>query len=153
MQLELAALAALGFVLAVALARRLVPEPWATAGPLVCALSPPALAYSTAVEPPLVAGTVLAGAAVLALRGASASELLPALGCGLLLALLPWLGTQYLVAAIPIAVALAWWMGRRTAAGSRSWRLEVAARLARGVRDRQRAPVRGADPRRRRARR
>jgi hypothetical protein len=112
-QLELAALAALGFVLAIALARRLVPEPWATAGPLVCALSPPALAYSTAIEPPLVAGTVLAGAAVLGLRARAHPKLLPALGCGLLLALLPWLGTQYLVAALPIAVALAWWMGRQ----------------------------------------
>jgi len=52
-------LAALAFTLAVALARRLVPEPWATAGPLVCGLSPPALAYSTAVYPDLVAGAIL----------------------------------------------------------------------------------------------
>jgi len=112
-QLELAALAALGFVLAIALARRLVPEPWATAGPLVCALSPPALAYSTAVYPDMVAATVLAGAALLALRARARPRLPSALGCGLLLALLPWLGTWFLVPALPVAFALAWWMGRQ----------------------------------------
>jgi hypothetical protein len=112
-QLELAAIAALGFVLSIALARRMVPEPWATTGPLVCALSPPALAYSTAILPPLVAGTVLAGAALLGLRARERPRLLPALGCGFLLALLPWLGTQYLVPAVPIGFALAWWMGRQ----------------------------------------
>jgi hypothetical protein len=112
-QLELAAIAALGFVLAIALARRMVPEPWATTGPLVCALSPPALAYSTAILPPLVAGTVLAGAALLGLQARERPRLLPALGCGFLLALLPWLGTQYLVPAVPIGFALAWWLGRQ----------------------------------------
>ena len=112
-QLELAALAALGFVLAIALARRLVPEPWATWGPIVCALSPPALAYSTAIAPPLVAGTFLAGAVLLGLQARARPRLLPALGCGLLLALLPWLGTLYLIPALPVAVALAWWMARQ----------------------------------------
>ena len=113
MQLEVAALAALGFALAIALARRLVPEPWATAGALVGALSPPALAYSTAVFPDLVAGAVLAGAALLALRARARPRLAPAVGCGALLALLPWLGTQFLVPALPVAFALAWWMGRQ----------------------------------------
>jgi hypothetical protein len=112
-ELEIAAFAALAFALAVALARRLVPEPWATAGPLVCGLSPPALAYSTAIFPDAVAAALLAGAALLALRARARPRVLPALGCGALLALLPWLGVQYLIPAIPIAVALSWWMGRQ----------------------------------------
>jgi hypothetical protein len=112
-ELELAALAALGFTLAVALARRLVPEPWATAGPLVCGLSPPALAYSTAVYPDLVAGTMLAGAAVLALRARERPRLLPAVGCGALLAVLPWLQTLYLIPGAAVAASLAWWMWRQ----------------------------------------
>ncbi len=112
-ELELAAIAALAFALAVALARRLVPEPWATAGPLACGLSAPALAYSTAIFPDAVAGALLAGAALLALRARERPRVWPALGCGLLLALLPWLGVQYLVPSIPIALALGWWMGRQ----------------------------------------
>ena len=55
-------------MLAAALARRLVPDPWATAAPLVVALSPPALAYATAVYPEMPAAALLAGAALLALR-------------------------------------------------------------------------------------
>ena len=114
------------FVLAVALARRMVPEPWATAGPLVCALSPPALAYSTAVEPPLVAGTVLAGAAVLRAAGAGTSEAAAGPGRGLLLALLPWLGTQYAGGGDPDRGGAGLVDGAPApAAGSRSWRLEV----------------------------
>jgi hypothetical protein len=112
-QLELAALAALAFVLAIAIARRLVPEPWATAGPLLCGLSPPALAYATAIAPELAAGAALAGAVLLALRARERPRLAPALGCGALLAVLPWLGTWFLLPAVPVAVALAWWMGRQ----------------------------------------
>src|ERR1700716_1248263 len=44
-ELLIAALAALAFVLAAALARRLVPEPWATAAPPARALSPPPPAH------------------------------------------------------------------------------------------------------------
>ena len=68
MELFLAAIAAIGFVLAAALARRLVPEPWATGAALVAGLSPPALMASTTIAPDAVAATVLAGAALLALR-------------------------------------------------------------------------------------
>src|SRR5436190_21252479 len=50
-QLLMAAIAALAFTLAARLARRVVPDPWATAAALVCGLSPPALAYGTAVTP------------------------------------------------------------------------------------------------------
>jgi 4-amino-4-deoxy-L-arabinose transferase-like glycosyltransferase len=63
----LAALAALGFVLAAAVGRRMVPEPWASGAALVVGLSPPALAHATAVYPDAAAGTVLAGAALCAL--------------------------------------------------------------------------------------
>ena len=52
-QLLLAALAALAFVLAAALARRVVPEPWASVAALACGLSPPALAAATTVSPEL----------------------------------------------------------------------------------------------------
>jgi hypothetical protein len=112
-ELELAALAALAFTLAVALARRLVPEPWATAGPLVCGLSPPALAFATAIYPDLVAGAVLAGAALLALRARERPRALPAVGCGVLLATLPWLETLYLIPGAVIAGSLTWWMWRQ----------------------------------------
>ena len=67
-ELFLAALAAIGFVLAAALARRLVPDPWATGAALVAALSPPAVMAATTIAPDAVAGTALAGAALLALR-------------------------------------------------------------------------------------
>ncbi|MDQ3851143.1 MAG: hypothetical protein M3296_11090, partial [Actinomycetota bacterium] len=45
-QLFLAAIAALAFVLAAALARWVVPDPWAAGAALACGLSPPAVAYA-----------------------------------------------------------------------------------------------------------
>src|SRR5215213_3945525 len=59
-QLLMAAIAALAFALGGALARRVVPEPWASAATLGCGLSPPALAYATTVTPELTAGMLLA---------------------------------------------------------------------------------------------
>ena len=112
-ELFLAALWALAWVLAAALARRLVPEPWATAGPLLCALSPPALASATAVYPEAPAALALLGAAVLALRCRERPRLATALGCGVLLATLPWLGPHFLVPGAVIAAALVRWMLRR----------------------------------------
>jgi len=47
-ELAIAVLVALAFTLTAALARRLVPEPWATGGVLVAGLSPPALAAASA---------------------------------------------------------------------------------------------------------
>jgi hypothetical protein len=60
-QLWLGALVALGFVFAAALARRVVPEPWASGTVLVAGLSPPALAAATTVspEPCTVRGSIL----------------------------------------------------------------------------------------------
>jgi hypothetical protein len=124
-ELFLAAIAALGFVLAIALARRLVPEPWATAGPLVVALSPPALAYSTAVYPELTAGTLLAGACVLALKVRDRPRLRTALVAGLLIALLPWLSPKYLIGGLVIAVVMTRWLRRRHAGVGGIMALEV----------------------------
>ena len=67
-ELMLAAIAALAVVLAYLLALRAVPDPWALGAALAVGLSPPMLAYSTAVYPELAAGAALAGAALLALR-------------------------------------------------------------------------------------
>ena len=87
-ELFLAAIAAVGFVLAAALARRLVPEPWATGAALVAGLSPPALIASTTIAPDAVAGTVIAGAALLALRVRERPRLLVAFWCAMLVAAL-----------------------------------------------------------------
>jgi hypothetical protein len=118
-ELFLAAVAALGFALAVLVARRIVPEPWASAGPLVVGLSPPALAHATTVSPDLTAGTLLAGATLAALRLRERPELGSAVAGAGLLALLPWLGPKFLLPAVPVAVALVRWTarsGRRTGA-------------------------------------
>ena len=114
-ELMLAAIAALGFVVAAGLARRLVPEPWASGGALVVGLSPPVLASATAVSPELTAGALLAGAAHLALAARDDPRQRSAYGAAVLLAFLPWLGVEYLVAGLPIAAMLVRWLlaGRR----------------------------------------
>ena len=61
------AMLALAFVLAAALARRMVPEPWATVGVGLVGLSPPAVAASTTITPGTAAAVLLAGAALCAL--------------------------------------------------------------------------------------
>jgi hypothetical protein len=118
-ELFLAAIAALGFVLAAAVARRIVPEPWASGGALVVGLSPLALAHATAVYPDAAAATALTGAALCALRVRERPAFGSAVTGAVLLALLPWLGPKYLLPAAPIAIALVRWTarrGRRTAA-------------------------------------
>jgi hypothetical protein len=116
-ELWLAALAALGFVLAALLARRIVPEPWASAGAALAGLSPPAVGLATAVSPELVGGMLLAGAAVCALAVREQPRLLPAAGGATMLAGLPWLSPMLVIPAIPVAVALVGWArhGRRRA--------------------------------------
>lgn len=109
----LALVAALAFVLAAALARRLVPEPWATGGVAAVALSTPAVAYGATVYPELAAGALLAGAALLALRVRERPSAREALAAALLIALLPWLGTAYLVPGLPILAAMGRWLVRR----------------------------------------
>ncbi|MEA2321473.1 MAG: hypothetical protein QOD81_1323 [Solirubrobacteraceae bacterium] len=112
-ELFLAALAAIGFVLAAALARRLVPEPWATGAALVTALSPPAIAAATTIAPDAVAGSALAGAALLALRLRERPQLRWGVGCALLVALLPWLGAKFVPPTAVVALAAARWLRRR----------------------------------------
>jgi hypothetical protein len=109
----LAAVAALAFVLGARLARRVVPDPWATWAALLAGLSPPALAAATAVLPGLTAGALLAGAASCALAVRERPLMRYAYGGAVLLALLPWLDPWLLVPAAPVAALLARWTARR----------------------------------------
>src|SRR3954453_1000385 len=106
---EMAALLALAFVLAAALARRMVPEPWATAGAAACGLSPPALAAGTAIVPGVAAAPLLAGAALCAVAVRERPRRRYVFGGALLLALLPWLGWSYVVPGVVVAWALVTW--------------------------------------------
>jgi len=118
-ELFLTAIAALAFVLAAAVGRRMAPEPWASGAALVVGLSPPALAHATAVYPEVAAGAALTGAALCALRVRERPALGSAVVGAALLAVLPWLGPKYLLPAAPIAIVLVRWTarrGRRTAA-------------------------------------
>ena len=112
-QLLLAAIAALAFVFAAALARRVVPEPWASAAALACGLSPPALAAATAVSPELAAGALIAAAAVLALKVRELPRIRWVAGAALALGALPWLGLQFTVAGLVVALAMLRWLRRR----------------------------------------
>jgi len=112
-ELFLAAIAALAGVLAYVLARRVTPDPWALGAGLAAGLSPPLLAYGTAVYPELAAGVVLAGAALLALRLEERTSHRAAIGCFALLAMLPWLGTKFVPAGAVIGVAATRWLLRR----------------------------------------
>jgi hypothetical protein len=112
-QLLLAAIAALAFVLAALLARWVVPEPWASGAALACGLSPPALASATAVMPELTAGALLAGAALMALKARDRPRIRWVAGAAIALAVLPWLGLQFAVAGLVVALALLRWLRRR----------------------------------------
>lgn len=115
----LAAIAALGFVLAAVVARRIVPEPWASAGAALVGLSPPALGNATAIAPWLAGGTLIAGAAACALAVRERPRALPAAGGAVLLALVPWLSAILMIPAAPVAAALVSWSRRgRGRAGS-----------------------------------
>jgi hypothetical protein len=106
-------IAALGFCLAAALARALVPDPWATRAALVAGLSPPAVGAATAVAPAATGATVLAGAALLALRVRAEPRRSWAFWGAALVAALPWLATELIAPAAVVAVALARWLRRR----------------------------------------
>ena len=103
-ELFLAVLAALAIALGYALALRVVPDPWAVSGALAIGLSPPLVAYSTAVYPELAAGAAICGAALLALRLSERATRAAGWGCFALLALLPWLGPKYLPAGAVVGV-------------------------------------------------
>jgi hypothetical protein len=112
-QLFVAALLALGFVAAAALARRLVPDPWATSAALVAGLSPPVLAWSTAVTAEPVAAAAIAGAALFTLRIRDMPKFGRATVAAVLIGLLPWLSLKFLPVAVLCAAALARWLRRR----------------------------------------
>ncbi len=116
-QLWLAALVALGFVLAARLGHELVPDPWGWWPALVVGLSPPALAAATRVSPELVGGTLLAGAALLALRTRDGTARRAIWGCAALLAFAPWLALELVAPGVVIAFCL-WRWGRRGKRGT-----------------------------------
>jgi hypothetical protein len=118
-ELFLAAIAALGVALAWRLALRVTPDPWAIGAAAAVGLSPPLLAYSTAVYPELTAGAILAGAALLALRLDARPSRREAFLCFALLGVLPWLSLRFLPAAVVVgfvAVRGLWRARRRTLA-------------------------------------
>jgi len=118
-ELFLAAVAALAMALAYRLALRVVPDPWALGAALAVGLSPPLVAYGSAVYPELAAAAALAGAALLALRLDARVTLRDASLCFLLLGVLPWLGTKFVPAGLVIGAFAArsiWRARRRTLA-------------------------------------
>ncbi len=124
-QLLMAAIAALAFALGGALARRVVPEPWASAATLACGLSPPALAYATTVTPELTAGALLAFATILALRVRDLPRIRWVAGAAIALAILPWLGLAFALPGAVVALAMVRWLRRR----ARSFAVLVAAEV------------------------
>jgi hypothetical protein len=115
-QLWLAALTALGFVAAVALARRLVPDPWATGGVLAVGLSPPAVIGATTITAYGVGAAAITGAAAIAL--AAREEPLPRLTAwaGVLLGTLPWLAYRLCAPGLVVLAAMFRWTRRRSRA-------------------------------------
>lgn len=112
-RLLLAAVAALGFVAALALARRVVPEPYASGAALAVGASAPAVGWAAAVYPDVAGGAALAGAALLALRVRENLRLPEALWAGVLLAALPWLSPKLLLPGAVVLIGLAFWLLRR----------------------------------------
>ena len=112
-RLLMALLMAIAFACAAALARRAVPDPWATATALVLGLSPPVVAAATALRPEVPAAVALAGAGVLALRVRDDPRATPAFWAAVLLALVPWMGITGVLAGAVVALAMARWLRRR----------------------------------------
>jgi hypothetical protein len=95
------------------MARRLVPEPWATRAVAVVGLSPPAVVAATTIAPDAVAGSALAGAAALALAARERPLARLTAWAGALLATLPWLGLKFLAPGAVVAVGVFRWPRRR----------------------------------------
>lgn len=112
-RLFLAALMAIAFACAAALARRLVPDPWATLAALAVGLSPPVVAAATHIRPETPAAAALAGAAVLALRIRDDPRAAPAFWAALLIAAVPWIALTAILPAIVVALAMTRWLRRR----------------------------------------
>lgn len=112
-RLLLAALLALAVVLAAALAKRLVRDPWATGVAVALGLSPPMLAAATTVAPEGLVAALLAGAAILALRIREETRLVWASWCATFLAVLPWIALRFVIPGAVIALLLSRWLRRR----------------------------------------
>lgn len=108
-QWQMLAMFALAFVLAAALARRMVPEPWATLGVGLVGLSPPAVSAATTITPGIAASVLLAGAALCALAVRERPRRRFVTIGALLLAGLPWLGWTFVAAGAVVAWALVVW--------------------------------------------
>lgn len=108
-----AALLALAFALAGAIARRLVPDPWATRAVLATGLSPPALAGATTIAPAAAGAALLTAAILGALRFRDQPRLAQAGRAAGAVALLPWLGVRFLAPGVVVLLALARWLRRR----------------------------------------
>ncbi|MCW2998752.1 MAG: hypothetical protein JWN65_2301 [Solirubrobacterales bacterium] len=124
-ELQCALLMALAFTLAAALARRMVPEPWATRSALAVGLSPPALAASTTIAPTAAGAAVLTGATLLVLAIREQPRLRWAFYCASLLALTAWLDVHLALPGAVIAIALWRWLRRRNRALAGFVALEV----------------------------
>ncbi|MCD6726671.1 MAG: hypothetical protein LT070_05470 [Solirubrobacteraceae bacterium] len=124
-QLLLAAIAAAGFAIAAALGGRLVPEPWASGAALAVGLSPPAVLAATTIAPAMTCATLIAGAALLALRVRDHPAGTPAIGAAALLAPIVWLWPAAIPAAAVVAAALVRWLRRRR----RAWTGLVAIEI------------------------
>jgi hypothetical protein len=118
----LAALLALAFVLGAALGRRLAPEPWPTAAALVMGLSPPALVAATSVSPEGAGALAIAVAALAALALRDRPRLSLAVAVAVAIAVAPWLAVELAGACAVCTLAVARWLGRR----SRGWSALVA---------------------------
>jgi hypothetical protein len=101
-ELFVAVLSALAVAFGYLLAVRVVPDPYALGAALLVGLSPPFVAYGTAVYPELPAAAALAGAALLALRLRERPGRAATFACFGLLATLPWLGTKYVLPALVV---------------------------------------------------
>ena len=112
-ELWLAALAALGYVAAAWIARRMVPDPWATGGVLAVGLSPPAVVAATTIAPDAVAASALAGAAALALAARERPLARLTAWAGTLLATLPWLGVRFMAPGAVVLAGVYRWPRRR----------------------------------------
>lgn len=112
-QLWGALLLAAAFVVAIGLARRVVPDPWATRGVLLVAISPPAVLGATQIGPTASAALLLTGAVTAALAVRDEPRWRYAVLSALCAALLPWIWLPLAPVALLVAVALLRWMRRR----------------------------------------
>ncbi len=124
-ELLLAMLAAAGFAAAAALGRRLVPDPWASGAALAVGVSPPAVLAATTIAPLMTCATLIAVAALLALRVRDEPTSRGAIAAGVLLALVPWIGPVALLPAAVVMAALFRWLRRRRRAWTGLAALEI----------------------------